>query len=1402
MAKGGRHQGAFGTLDNGTARPVLSPSALVRSRNTEHHHGGAITVRSGRCVQAEVASARGSLYPAVVEEQIHDDSGALVEGETYYARFTYVTAAGETDDLWSSNPNTTGPDTVEWVVSAGMNAARIAVPCHIRNVPVSTVTTDGSGFLVLGLTTGPVPVFDPLVFQDWLLYSRSPRVQDETHLGTNPFAADPLYHRTVPLGNCTYFDEVSGLWTFDTRRTDLGLTGWLDRDRIDIMMPDRDGLHILGFNVYLSSDGVNFYFAATGVRGDESVTVLSVDDTATRAPSTRVDRSAPTVAAVDAKERIPGKPGLHVKDTGLPAGVYGIRTTWTTGDTDIMWAPGHEERCALLGMSPDRPPLRCEQETWPSRMAVVTIEEGQGIQVTPPHGPEINSGWNLYAFKIEPYATKTMEGVTHEFDGFLPIGSTPRAYLSSRAIAFGNTNWNAEDFGGEDFSNSPYDLTGPPVGLWLGGPYCEYLDTSNIIINNLDPFDPATRGYFPGYPDIVETLDGSGNPLFLYASSRDDIPNNRHDFWFVFDDSDAEDAFLQANATHAVFRQGLRIRPGKVAFPEFPGDTETFVAGDSNHVSNRFWDELAGVWDESLMDLGIADAPSFTTIETPFEFNASLLIEGDNGFASEPWHHLVCDTVAFECVGFDVNYVELDLYVVSEDSAPSEDEVLQRGGIQPIKDESYTLKNPLAYRTVLTDGSDPRVGEWESLRPNNTAQWPVVAFSLPIVGKKASSPETKTNFYGCADSCFRDKGDGTVERIYHQEGVYWSGTVRGDWRFENYLNRVFICNEGEPRWNYRFDGLATYPHGLPKPLTGITQDDLDGGFGTSQGETPEPILYGDNCQKPTLFAAVITSVNETDVPEGEELDGETVVGFDVEYYVVYKRYNPATGRSHVVRSEPAQLTKTRRVRGTDSFPPRLTIEGWLEPEPQVTHVEYYRNAFATTDYYLVSELVIGPNGIIPDYTRAGVAITDIESDPATARFRVQLTDQIEVTNADLTLPIDFETGRPKAAVMMRFNRGRLFYVQQEERSVLAWTNITSPSGDVNPEGWYVKHVMPVPVRESSSVTCLSIYNDNLLVSCNTGMVGVQGISDQENGPSSLSPSTLPTDGGWMGPDAYCDVDSLQWGMTRQGPAVMAGGELTYIGAPIEGTLLEMIMTTKALYDCRCVHYRTSGRSQVWFAYRSDASGCQSQALVFDEGVNDTGDREQFWKEWTEVPLHGLCAARDADGNEYPLMGGFLGRTYMHGLHATDAGLFIERDLATRPFEAPQPVSFQPTTACFYTSGEPDELMMLDLWIDFQETPLNRYPIPVRMGGDCGLTWAQAVGGSGDVWGGDTTQPWTSDRVPLGGVFEQIQYRLFLDWDTWPIGAPRAVSFESTGFNPFGNTLGPRDARANPAARRR
>src|SRR5687767_11967579 len=109
MARGGRHQGGFGSLDNGTARPVLSPDALVRSVNTEHHHGGAITVRPGRCVVGEVASQLPLRCAPVLESEFDSADGQLEIETTYYARATYVTAAGETDDLHSSNPFDPGP---------------------------------------------------------------------------------------------------------------------------------------------------------------------------------------------------------------------------------------------------------------------------------------------------------------------------------------------------------------------------------------------------------------------------------------------------------------------------------------------------------------------------------------------------------------------------------------------------------------------------------------------------------------------------------------------------------------------------------------------------------------------------------------------------------------------------------------------------------------------------------------------------------------------------------------------------------------------------------------------------------------------------------------------------------------------------------------------------------------------------------------------------------------------------------------------------------------------------------------------------------------------------------------------------------------------------------------------
>lgn len=1393
--RGQRHQGMFGGLDNGTARPVLSPDALAVSRNTEHFRGGSIQKRPGRSVQCQIASQPSPFCAPLLDSEFYSTAhlvtndggltftGGLTNGVTYYARVTYVTAAGETDDLHSNDPAHPEPATLEWV--ATNNAARISVPFHIRNTAIEEFSHNAGGYITLKLAQpaigdgSPVLPCDPTIYQGWLVYSRSPRIQDETNLGANADSADPLYHRVQPWARVTFFNPIDYVLTLDRKIDEVGETGWLDKDHIDFMMPDRAGLPILSFNVYLSVDNVNFFYAATGNDGSRPVDVLEYDDTATRAPSTRVDRSAPTVAAVDVTQAVPGLCGPQAADTRIEAGVYGIRTTWTTGDLAVMGDPGFLEQCRLNGAAQDQPPLRYPQETWPSNQVLVALRDGQGIEVTPPPGPDINEGWNVYAKKLRPL-------LTIDFTDSVRPGTqvfNPKLFSQSTAVYY---------YGDIVFPTLPANdfADGPELSFGGTNLYDEFRNTSVIISAPLDPFASTTRGFPPGYPDILTPLDGNGVPYFSYASSRDAINKNRQLYWFYLD---AASQAIAAQCPYALFRITLRTRPGRQA---------AYSSSTGQTVNIRLWDQGGGVFTPLATDLGPLDW--FTTYGYPFDFDSSLYISGGAGNPTDRF--VVVDLYALNAVGFDVDSVQLEFYGNETgeevDPLPDDDEVLQRGGIRPILDDSYTLQNPLVERPYLTDGDDPGVGEYESIRPNNTAQWPVVVASLPIVGAKASSPETKVNFLGCADSCFRDAGGGIVERIYQQEGQYWNSSLRHDWRVENYLNRVFLLTEAEPRWNLRFDGLATYPHGLPKPFSGITADDLADGFGTGQGEIPIGTLYGDRCLEEELFAGQIISTSEIDTPEGKlDPNGNVVVGFDLEYYVVYKRRDPATGRSYVVRSEPAQFTKTTRVRGTVDFEPTLYVEGWLTPEPQVTHIEFYRNSFMTADYYLVSDIVIGPDGKIPDYSNEGVRITDDVVDPATCRCFIQFSDTISLTDADLTLPIQFETGRPTAAVMMRFHRGRLFFVQQRERTILAFTNISSASGDIDPEGFFVQHVIDPPVRESAAITCLSVYNDGLVASCNTGMVSVQGISDKLNSPDALSPSLLASNSGWGGPDAFMDINGTHWGAARQGPAFLGGGELEFIGPPIEGTLYDAILTTDALFDMRCCYFRSDGRSQAWFTYKTDPNSLMSKILVFDEEVDQTGDNSQFWKEWTEMPVHGLSLARDADGNEYPLLGGFNGRTYRHGLCATDAGLLIEHDIQTRPFESPTPsVTFSPRWAYFYTSGEPDDVMMLDVLADFEDIARNAEPIPIQMGGNLETIWGEFIWSNPaddeSIWGAQGDRPWTDDRIAMGGTFQQIAFRLYLTWETWPVGKSRSIQFETTGFNPYDIQLGIRNAKAS------
>lgn len=928
-------------------------------------------------------------------------------------------------------------------------------------------------------------------------------------------------------------------------------------------------------------------------------------------------------------------------------------------------------------------------------------------------------------------------------------------------------------------------LTGAPLTKWdpAGSSYKEYADTSSFATSGLDPELLTSRGWPPSYDDVRphRFTYGSRRTNFLYGSSRDgsaaSIANNEHLFWFWLPDAGlgAEEQY-----TCGVLHVRMRTRAGGASFN--PAD------GAQRQI--RVWDAGAAAWSE--LQSQIPTTNDFRWYDNRFTYSGASLVRQQIGGVWYAW--LVFDVAAIHHNGFDIDNIWLELYPNKTlegsgcDTYPGEDVVCQRAGVT---DLDYTLQNELVERPRLTDGTvlHPQ-GEWMSIRSNTTAQWPVLVASLPTVGDVGVSSERMVDMVAAADSIFTLGPDGRMTRVFQIEGERWVHCLKHDWRFSNYLWRTFFCNPGENRWNYRYDGEQTYPMGLPIPAANDEETDRHGNY-----IWPTPPGGSDLSGEPTsliedIFHDPLGEITYIVMPD-EGDDGVTY--WDAEYYLVYKRVLTILGRSYVVRSSPRLLTETTMVFGSDAFTPRLVIEADLCPEPQATHLEIYRNMANTAKYFLVGEIPIDE----------GLERND------DGTIHLLFEDEIELSDEDLTIPMFRKTGRPTPAVMMSsFHRGRIFFIQQEERELIAFTNVGSPSGALDPEGFFPLHVIEPPMRQASAITSFSPYHSALLAHSDNGIVAIEGTSDESDDPGAISAEPLVADSGAMGPDAWVTVDNVLYLMTRKGPAIVLGDELKYIGTQVEGTIGKAALSTENGWNIRLVQYRTKGKAQVIMTYPDNAHGWMRTALVFDQEVANPADARMYWKRWRDLPCHGMTVSEDTDGVEFVIFGGPKGRLFRHDQAGTDAGLFIEFDLSTGAFvEGSAGASFQPALIYFQNAGESCDSFCMDLRRDYESIAANPAPIPIEASGsirfeeDSDGDYPWPAHWSTDKPGWDYPgynwptheRPYAERRANLSGIFRQLQIRLYRTHETWPPGAPRSATFETSGYTLFIRVFGERGA---------
>lgn len=1679
-----REQRNFGSLKDALSKADKDRSALLVSENTEHR-SSAIGSRQGFQLHSEVACQSAPFCKPVLTSY-NDAAGTLTAERRYYIRYTYATAVGETDDLHSTGPLAPSPAEETVVLAAGHNAIRVEVPFHIRGVNVTShqfVAIPGSDrrYVDFVLESPPVTVCDDTVFDGWLVYSRSPRIQDETALGINCGADEPLYHRRQDkpnglLGVVESYDSGSGKFRIKSEQK-FGMDLFEDDRAIDLMMPDRNGLPIRWFNVYISEDGYNFYHAAVGVDGALSVNVTSHDDTKVLSPARRIDRRPPTLATSEIRELSGEDCTKKVVDTHIEGGLHRVRVGYWYNDPDLLRPAGMTAAQALLSEPADCWPMRCEQQLWPSCSALVCVPEGHAITVTlpftewPDHmvkwevfterltdkvgeinfdsstrnpsppgsaGPEAipyayfsgdndvsdadiastysTSSWkttyvdahpnnkksqtlgaydqlNTYSvFTTQPQNTPyiacedTGRGFPPAFEDVTllhecPDGEYEQAYASTRTTATpgehfeyqnahfwfymdgaadplfdndatshvvfkfrlrlrpGDDGWEPKNGGTLnirhwDQANSAYvdletgieytdgcfkeyaycipfntgdfynfandwqylildiwtdgylgfdiaemraelynedhccetpvsatmegavrddDQTGggdPGVvaSAWFSGDdsltdaqvntavtvsaaqltppidardsvdgYDEFKAADESVLAvytpggavsglNFDLDDAGTRGAPPSYDDVTFQYDWRcrDSDVGLYASSRDgsaaSIANNRMHFWFRQDAlPDCDNLKLTVNITY-------RARAG--------GSGWSAGTDSSRHL--RVWNEADyianGSRDENWIYLH-KNIPStsntFVTERyvTPYDPSIRYSFLDTEPDPDETRKYVIVDFVAYDHNGFDIKDIWIEITPESTDPLPTKRELL-RWVVDEQDVTTATLKWPQLNKPVVTydpgpsgqvcsSGEDVQ-GEWVHVRQNNTGQWPVTCKALPITGNSVESASRLINMVGCADSFFEDVGGGSLERVFQVEGDRHGSVMREDWRFTNYLRRCFALNPGDDRWNYRYDGLATYPMGLGWPAS--WQDEQDGYVDDSGNYSPpggdtSTLVDGsisatdDDClsigEQP---AGTVVDVSGPEGEEGEVPEGEETPIFchEVEYRFYLARRVTRPNGGYIVRSRPRLLTETVKVCLTEETPAQVRVNFDFCPEEQATHIVVLRNRKNTADYYEIQEFPIDDSII----------------DDETGRVNLSFNDTIPAADEDLGRRMFLETGRPTAAKIMIFHRGRNWFVQTKEQQVVAFTNVTDAAGAIDPEGFWPFHTWDPPGRDASGITCLAPYHTDITVHTRASITALRGISDAINSRDAIGGTTLLSDAGFVGPDAWCLAANRLIGMSEQGPIIVLGDEAKPFSADVVD-FSKHNLDPKWGYQTRMAYHRDGEVTQVVASY-TDRAEAHHNAVVYDAEEHNPDIR---WKRWIGIPVSDLTVTRDfACGGHYRLHGACNGRTFRYG-GSSDYGLPIEFKVKTTwQDEAEISRSIQPKAIQFYLEGEANDYV----WArTFQEgvngersTNSGRLthggylaladdscPPPLTKWNEGCWPWCNKFSN----WA-EANRDWFKQRLSARGFHGRIQVELYFNKEDLPAGVWAGMSFQCMSYEILHRMGGPRSGR--------
>ena len=1395
---------AFGSLNDGTAPTALGDDDLALARNVYHARGGSVAKRPGRLELARVASFPENLIAPPLQRVV---SGGTLAAGTLSVRITHQTMAGETDDLFSTGSS---------VVTSLNDAVKVWCPFHIKNRTVA-LHVPGAATLTLDTAFASVELaqFADDTFNGYYVYSRDPVQQDETNEGVNP-QSRKLFDRTNYLAKVLDYSASGQTFTLD-RELPFSLTG----QRVDILMPDRNGLPVHAVNVYVSMTGGPFYLAGA-ITGPNptSLTVTAVDTSAKQSPATRYVRTAPTLTEVDATDTDPVSGIVSTVQSGIVGGEYVVRYAWLTDSRSVLdtadWPDDDLEQV----------PRQTEQATWPSSGAIIAIRDGKGIRV-------VSAAAATGAKRAQVIARKVAQSSVITFTGVTNPSVTHRAYAQHAAIA------------------DPTSLS--PSAFRASGSVAEYRTTNANGSGYVYP--PGNAGY-SSVAAVDWSLNASqvGEPSDKVTQAIAGAGTYKHQHEFQLDGAQLASTTLCLVARVAGWHDAnySLAAPGALTIRHWNEGAASWVTLKSSAATTLFKTD-----DTTNMAAGT----TWTTHRLAFAWTSSMAEGGRAVFdiAGTLGAKFALDIVSLETYQTTLGEVtSTDIVQVEVDVARVVTGYTADGGAIAQRAIDYTIDSPLAVQGLAA-------------RPNTTAQWPVQLYAHSVADTPGQEPQNQALMVGCADAVFVEER-GSLIRVYQQTGPDGQAdqssidVSKHDWQFSSHRNRVFFTNAGIPYW-LRFDGVQTHIAGLEDPngsaILAPGEDESpapdavdpcsrfiaveqwrstqeNGRTVIRRNKTGETLFPGTTAQVPRwevtspdgvlhyiydyrlidagelsevqaryrvgpdlIFEGIkkinksapnnLVNVTYTDdiikclsggspasatgsgtsnADDASQSTGGTSGLIPVRYgwFVKHVRAFVEEGRGFFVRSGMTAITSA--VMNQDRSATVLTVP--QPTDPQVTELEFYRNISGSSDHFLV-----GTAKATDADANGNISVVDDKPDSA------------------LSFKGVFETGRPPGATAIVFHQRRNWFVPRDDQEKFGITNLVSENGLEDPEGHYVKHLAQPPMPKAGALTALAPYENTVLIHSLHGIVAVTGTSDDINGPSGIQMQALLTDTGAMSQQAWCNADNLHFYMSPKGPMVVIGREAKpeSLYGPITGTLKTINWQEMSTRFMRCVHYRARGVNQVWFVFSDRADGRPDKALVFDVDVGQ-GAKEprRLWATWTELYAHSVTNFVNSRGEEHVVLGDAWGRIHRHDVSSTDNGIFIDAEWKTKLYG--EVASHQPRFLYPYLSGNKNDIVTLNILKDMSGSAINPRPNRLNLGGRGVRTWGDGTwrwGDAGVKWGVQSGEGYKTQRGGAGHVFQQFQLHFAQVFADMPPGTRRAASFEASGFGLAVAKLGPRKA---------